>query len=439
MISPAFRRLFAASATSNLADGIGRTALPLLAAAHTRSPLLISGLVTFAFLPWLLFALPSGALVDRVDRRHAMASANAVRALSAATLAVFVLTHSLGIAVLYAVAFALGVAETVYDSAVRAILPQVVDGAQLDRANSALTVEETLGQTFLGAPVGSLIFAAAAAAPFLLNAGGFGLAAVLVLGLRGTFRPTRSGARTSMRHDMRDGVRWLASHRLLRGLTLVSAATALVQSMTTGVLVLYVLEVLRLPPGDFGWFMVASGVGALLGGVVTPRFADRFGRAVALTAGAVISAVPVLLMGFTHNGVAAAGLAAVSSSGVMVWNVLTMSLRQALIPAELFGRVQGAYRTLVYGAIPIGSILGGLVARAFGLSTVFVVVGIGQLVLAGVLGVLLRRHRDQLSAQGVAQGALGGGDGRPAADELDGGLDLGGEEPVRSGALGPLP
>jgi MFS family permease len=427
VISPTFRRLFAASATSNLADGIGRTALPLLGATLTRNPLLISGLVTFAFLPWLLFALPSGALVDRLDRRVAMAAANAVRAAAAGGLAVLVLTHELDIAVLYVVAFAFGVAETVYDSAVRAILPQAVETGQLDRANSLLTVEETLGQTFLGAPIGALIFAAAAAAPFLLNAGGFALAVLLILGLRGSYRParTRSG---SIRADIADGVRWLARHRLLRGLTLISAATALVQSMATGVLVLYVLEVLRLPAGDYGWVMVAGGIGGLIGGLSTPWFAARLGRAVVLTAGAVVCAVPLLLLGFTHNGYLAGFLMGVSSAGVMVWNVLTMSLRQSLIPVELFGRVQGAYRTLVWGAIPIGSISGGLVAHSFGLSTVFVVVGSGQLVLAVVLGALLRHHRALL--QGPLEDAVGGGDSGPGPDELDGGLDLGSEEAV---------
>src|SRR5947209_11438917 len=121
-----FWRLYASSATSNLADGVGRTALPLLAASYTRSPVLISGLITFAFLPWLLFALPSGALVDRLDRRYAMAGANLIRAASTAALAVVVLTHTVSIAIIYVVAFALGLAETVYDSASRAILPQVV-------------------------------------------------------------------------------------------------------------------------------------------------------------------------------------------------------------------------------------------------------------------------------------------------------------------------
>ena len=439
MIGGGFRRLFAASATSNLADGIGRTALPLLATNYTRNPLLISGLVTFAFLPWLLFALPSGALIDRVDRRYAMAGANAMRATAAAVLAVLVLVHQLDIGALYAVAFVSGMAETVYDSAVRAILPQVVSFAELDRANSALTVEETLGQTFLGAPVGSVLFAVAIASPFLINAVGFGVAALVVLSLRGAYRPARTTT-ASMRADMGEGVRWLAGHPLLRGLTLISAATALVQSMSTGVLVLYVLEVLRLPSGDYGYFLVAGGIGGLAGGIATPWIAARIGRLATLTGGAVGCALPVLLMGVTRNGYVAAALMALSSAGVMAWNVLTMSLRQSLIPAELFGRVQGAYRTVVWGGIAVGSIAGGALAKLIGLRGVFVAVGTGLLVLAAVLWLLLRRYPDQLRElpQRGAQGAVGGGHGGAGADELDRRLDLGREEPVGPGTFHPL-
>jgi Na+/melibiose symporter-like transporter len=303
--------------------------------------------------------------------------------------------------VLYGVAFALGIAETVYDSAVRAILPQVVDNNRLDTANGLLTVEETLGQTFLGAPLGSLLFAAAAAAPFLINATGFAVAAAVILSLRGSYRPARTEAPTSLRSDIAEGVRWLTGHGLLRGLTLVSAATTFTNSMPTGVLVLYVLEVLRLPAGDFGVLLVAAGLGAVLGGVTTPLLSKRFGRGVMLTVGAVVSAVGMALMGLTRNGFVAASLFGVSAAGVMVWNVLTMSLRQSLIPQQLFGRVQGAYRTLVWGAIPAGSLAGGALAGGFGLRAVFVVAGCVQLGLAVVLGLLLRRHTEELI--GVAE------------------------------------
>jgi MFS family permease len=391
-----FWRMYAATASSDLADGIGRTALPLAAASYTRDPVIVSGLLTFAFLPWLLFALPSGALVDRVDRRRAMAGANLVRALAVAALAAMLLADVGSVAVLYVVAFVLGAAETVYDSAVRALLPQIVERSQLDRANSLITVEESLGQTFLGAPLGSLVFTVAIALPFVLNAAGFVLAVLLILSVRGDYRPARASA-TSVRADMVEGVRWLRRHPLLRGLTLISAGCAFAQTIGTGVLVLYVLEVLNLPSGDFGLFLVVGGVGGVLGSLATPPLARAFGRPAVLTAGAVLSALTIILMSFTRNGFVAATLFALSAAGVMAWNVLTMSLRQALIPPELFGRVQGAYRTLVWGVIPVGSVLGGVLAHLLGVRWVFAVAGTLLLALAVALGRLLRAHASELA------------------------------------------
>jgi MFS family permease len=396
-LGPRFWRLYASSATSNLADGIGRTALPLLAASYTRDPVLVAGLTTFAFLPWLLFALLSGALVDRVDRRYAMSVANAVRALSMGGLAALTALDAGSVTALYVAAFLLGTAETVYDSATRALLPQVVARRDLDRSNSLLTVEETLGQGFIGSPAGSALFALAATLPLVFNAAGFAVAALLILAVRGAYRPARPAERASVAHDVAVGVRWLARHRLLRGLSLVSAATAFTQSMITGVLVLYVLDVLRLPAGGFGFVVLTAGVGALAGGLLTPALTRRLGRGAMLTGGAVVSAVTVGCMGLVDDVFLACALFALGSAGIMVWNVLTMSLRQSLIPEDMFGRVQGAYRTLVWGGIALGSLTGGVVADAVGVPGVFVVSGAGLLVLAVVLGVLLHRHAAELT------------------------------------------
>jgi len=404
-----FWRLYASSATSNLADGIGRTALPLLAASYTRDPVLVAGLTTFTFLPWLLFALVSGALVDRMDRRYAMSAANAVRALSLGTLALLSALAAGSITVLYVVAFVLGTAETVYDSATRALLPQVVARRDLDRANSLLTVEESLGQQFLGSPAGSALFALAVTLPFALNSVGFAVAALLILTVRGVRRPERPARRTSIRSDVVEGVRWLWHHRLLRALTLISGATCLTDSMVNGVLVLYVLEVLHLPASSFGLVVLAAGVGALLGGLVTPWLGRVLGRAWVLTGGATLTAVTLGLMGIVRDGVGAGLLFALSAAGVMTWNVLTMSLRQALIPESMFGRVQGAYRTVVWGAIPVGSLLGGVVAHALGVAQVFVVAGAGLLVLAVVLGLVLRRYAAELTDEALADRPLAAG------------------------------
>jgi MFS family permease len=391
-----FWRFYASSATSNLADGIGRTALPLLAASFTRNPVLISGLVSFAFLPWLLFALASGALVDRFDRRYAMSVANGLRAVSSALLAVLVITGDASIVSIYAASFLLGLAETVYDSASRAILPQVVSSAELDRANSLLTVEETLGQTFLGAPVGSALFAVSVSVPLVLNASGFAIAALLVLTLRGAYRPLRETAPGSISQEMREGVRWLVNHVFLRTLTMLSATTAVFGGMVSGVLVLYCLEVLRLPSADFGLVLLLAGAGGIVGGIASPPCARRWGRGPVLVAGGAITGVTTAAMAFTRNGYVGAALFAVSAAGVMVWNVLTISVRQALIPHHLFGRVQGAYRTLVWGAIAAGAPIGGVIATATGVAPVLFIAGAGLTLATVWLARLTSAHRTEL-------------------------------------------
>lgn len=396
-LGSSFWRLFVSSATSNLADGIGRTALPLLAASFTRDPLLISGLVTLAFLPWLLFALLSGVLVDRIDRRTAMAGANVFRAIVLAALGVAVLTGVAGIVALYVTAFLLGVAETVYDSASRAMLPNLVRRDQLDAGNSLLTTEEMVGQGFLGAPIGAFLFAALAAAPVLANAVGLTLAAALILTVRGDFRHQRA-ARSTIRADIRVGLTWLRAHRLLRELMLISTAIVGVGSMADAVLVLYVLDDLDIPEAGFGLFLVAAAIGGVLGGAAAGWIGARIGRTWALALADGVGGASYIAMGLVGHPLAGAVLFGSYGFTVIIWNVLSMSLRQALIPTELFGRVQGAWRTLVWGAIPVGSLLGGVVASLTSVRTVFVLSGALQLLIALGVWVVLHRNRDQLHA-----------------------------------------
>jgi MFS family permease len=396
-LGSSFWRLFISSATSNLADGVGRIALPLLAATLTRDPLLISALTAFAFLPWLLFALVSGALVDRIDRRRAMAAANLLRAMVIGGLAGAVLADVASIALLYAVAFAVGVAETIYDSAARAALPQVVRLDQLEAGNSLIATGQVIGESFLGAPVGSFLFAAMAAAPLFTNAAGFAAAAVLVLTIRGSLRPVRTEM-TSIRTDIREGLGWIWKHHFLRGLTLLTAATAVGLYMTVAVQVLYVLQTLRLSEAAYGLIMVASGGGAILGGLTAPWISARLGRPVSLVGAVALSAVATMALGLTSEPLLASALFGLAALAGTVWDVLSLSLRQALIPTELFGRAQGSYRTVVWGAFPLGALAGGALATATSVPTVFMIAGSANLLIAAGVWLLVRTHREEIAA-----------------------------------------
>ena len=191
-LGPEYRKLWTASTVSNLGDGVTEVAAPLLAATLTRDPVLVAGLAFAHRLPWLLFTLVSGALVDRLDRRRIMWTADAVRTAMIGLLGLAVYAGLANLPLLYAVFFVLGTAETLFDNASQAILPAVVDREKLEKANGRLFGAQLVANEFAGPPLGGILFAAAAAAPFLLDAGTFAAAAALVLAMRGSFRPVRA-------------------------------------------------------------------------------------------------------------------------------------------------------------------------------------------------------------------------------------------------------
>lgn len=395
-------RLLVASVVSNLGDGIVQTALPLLAITLTRDPFLIGALTSLAFLPWLLFAIPSGAIVDRMDRRRAMSFANLLRASVVGGLVVAIAVDQVSLVLLYVVAFVLGLAETVYDSAARAMLPQVVRRDQLDRANGPLTSAESVTQAFLAAPIGSFLFAWLVIAPFVSSAVVYLLAALLILSITGNLRPVREGQATAgaptLRADIGEGLRWLRGHELLRGLAVIVGLTAAAETMASSVLVLYAVDTLGVPESAFGLFLVSAGIGGLLGGLAAAGLARRLGRITTQLLASALTGAATLGMGLTNNVWVGAFLFGSVALLISTFNVLIMSLRQALIPEQLFGRVQGAYRTLVWGLIPVGGLVGGVTAGLTSVPMTFVISGVLQVILAVLFWRLLSRHRAQIEA-----------------------------------------
>jgi MFS family permease len=396
-LGASFWRLFASSSLSNVADGIMHAALPLLAATLTRDPVAVATLGAVAFVPWLLFAIPAGTLVDRVNRRTAMATANAFRAVTIGVLAVSVVTDHASLPALYLVAFLLGSAETVYDSAARAMLTGVVSRTQIERGNSLLSTAESVGNIFLGAPVGAWLFAVAVALPLWANGAAWLFAALLALTVAGQFRPVRETP-ASVREDMVEGLRWLSHHHLLRELMAITGVGAMVHTLPQGILVLYALQNLGLDERGFGLALAIAGVGAILGALVSPTVTRLLGRTNAMGAAQTVSALAVLLMAFWQHPVGGPVLYAVSAGAISMFNVQVMSVRQALIPEHLFGRVQGAYRTVIWGGIPLGMLGGGALGAWLGLAAVFAISGLVGIALGAGTWVVLHRHRREIAA-----------------------------------------
>ncbi|WP_423462885.1 MFS transporter [Promicromonospora sp. MS192] len=393
----AFGRVVAANLSSSLGDGIARVAAPLLAAQLTDDPLLVSLVAVASLLPWLLFAIPAGVLVDRVDRRAALSLAGGVRALVAGGLLALHLTGTLTIWWLLLVVLLYGALETVYDGAIRAVVPSIVGRGDLPRANSRIEATEIVVQQFLSQPLTSWLLAFSALWALGLNAGAYAVAGGLALTLpavasgvaarRSGRRPAEPGptpeAARAARHraELAAGFHFIWSSPMLRPLWIVSVLIGICHAAITSTLVLFVLERLDVPEAWYGTFMLAGAVGSLTAAAVTNRLKTRFGtgpvmaavNAAGLGAWFLAGAFPLVWVG--------AVAIFVSFGCTTTWNVLVMSLRQAAVPNHLLGRVHGTWRTALWGAMPLGSLAGGLLART-GYSTPLLVGAVAGLVVA---------------------------------------------------------
>ena len=372
-IGSPFHRLWSASTVSTLGDGVFLTALPLLAAKLTRDPLPVS-LVSFAgWLPWLLFGLVSGALVDRWDRRATMWRVDAFRFAVAGVLGLLVLAGWASVPLLASFAFLLGTGQTLFDNAAQSLVPSIVsrDPRRLERANSQLYGAQTVSQNFIGPPAGGVLFSLANAVPFLVDAVSFLASSALIATIDGDFAPRRDGAaggaRTTLLAEIGEGLRWLAGRRLLLALAVLVALMNLSMMAGESVMVLFAQKNLGLGNLGYGLLLTGFAAGGVLGNALASRLGRMVGTGTLLVAIALVAAAGWLLFGLSSNRWAAGALLVAISTALSVFNVIGVSLRQGIVPDRLVGRVVAAYRTVGYGAIPAGALLGGILARTLGL------------------------------------------------------------------------
>jgi MFS family permease len=368
-------RLWTSSSLSNLADGTLKIALPLVAIRFTDSPTLIAGLAFALMIPWLLFALPAGALADRLDRRRAMLGANTVRAAVLAVLALAVMVDVGSIWVLYAAALCIGVAETIYDTSAQSILPLVVARDRLSRANGRLFAAELTANEFVGPPLGGFLVAAGAAIAFATPAALWVVAIGALLLVRGPFRVHRD-RRTTMRADIVEGLRFLWRHRLLRTFAVMVGVFNFASNAVWAILVLYAVgpaSAMGLSEPAFGVLLSTVAAGSLFGSLVAERVERRVGRARSLTLSILGNSLLIGTPALTANPFLVGAAFFVGGITNAVWNVITVSLRQRITPDRLLGRLNSGYRLVAWGTRPLGAVAGGLLAQAFGLRAVFVI------------------------------------------------------------------
>ena len=367
-----FNRMLAASTLSNLGDGIVISAFPLLAASISPSPQAVAGMTAAATLPWLLFGLPAGVVVDRVNRVKLMWMVDLGRAGAVAALGMMILNGNLSLSALYVVVFVLGMAETLFDSAAMALVPGLVEGESLERANGRLFAGQLTANQFVGPPLGALLFASAASLPPLVDAVTFLISSILLLGVKAP-RAVEPTERRSVRFELREGLAWLWKSRNIRTLAIGAAVINLAQTAAMAVLVLFGIEVLGLPALGYGTLFVVSAIGALAGSLTASRVVASIGRRPTVLGSVAVMAASLAAVGIAKSvAVTGVGMLAMSLGGEF-WNVVAVSYRQKATPGRLLGRVMSAYRFIAFGSFPLGALLGGWVAATFGLPSTFLV------------------------------------------------------------------
>ena len=368
-LGPAFNRLFSASAISNLADGLLAVAAPLLAITLTKNPVLISMLSALVMLPWLLFAIPIGLIVDRVDKRLLITFTNSLRFVIAGLLALAIATDFVTIYWLFVAAFLIGISEVASDTASQSLIPVILEKKHFERANSRLNIAETVIQNFIGGPLSGFLYATAVVLPFVLNSAGFLIAAIFVflipahLITESRDETKEPAEKKSFIGDIKFGLKYLWNDPDLRGLVTITTSLGFFYSLSMSTMILFITEVLGLQAKFFGVLMAGAGSGAIIGALLAPRISKKFGRGKVLALAIFMSSVTVLFQALSPNYWVFGVVGFVSSFFITNWNILLMSCYQVLIPKELYGRIHGARRTFVWGMTPLGAFLGGVIAQ----------------------------------------------------------------------------
>ncbi len=331
-----------------------------------------------------------------------MRDVNLLRVAVIGAMAVLALTDLLSLPVLYGAALVLGIGETLFDTAAQSIMPSLVGRDQLSRANGRLYAAELSMNQFIGPPLGGLLVSLSVPVALAGSALCYVLAAVGLVLIVGDFRPVRAGPPTRLHTDIAEGLRYLWGHPLLRTL---AAMVGLMNLATSAVFAIFVLYAVAPGPmgrseSGFGVLLTTFAVGSVIGSVVVERVERRIGRAAVLTVGVVGSGLPLFVPALTTEPILVGTAFAIMGVTVMLWNVVTVSLRQRIIPDRLLGRVNSGYRLLAWGTQPLGALLGGVIGQLLGLQAVFILAGAVTLLLLVARATIKDEAIDAAEAQG---------------------------------------
>jgi MFS family permease len=381
-LGSSYWRLWSATAISNLGDGISGVAYPWVASAVTRSPLLIAAAGFASRLPWLIFTLHAGVITDRFDRRKLIVAMDAIRGVLTLIVGAIVLLNKDSLPslndlssitdletnwplyiTLVITAFLFGLAEVLRDNSAQTLMPSVVEAENLEKANGRMWSAEALTNSFIGPPLGSLLIGIAIYLPFFVDAGSFFVAVALIASISGSFKPVAEKPREKInfKSEIKEGFRWLWAHSLLRPMAIILGALNLVGTMVAATFILYSQEVLNTSVFVFAVLGTAGAVGGIAGGLIAPKISKKIGSGPSLWLSLAMGPIGAVIVGTTHSWQVVWVVLLFQSFFSILWNTITVSLRQSIIPTHLLGRVNSVYRFFGWGSIPIGMFLGGAI------------------------------------------------------------------------------
>ena len=380
-LGASYWKLWTATAISNLGDGVSMVAYPWLASAVTRSPILIAAAGFASRLPWLIFTLHAGVLTDRFDRRKLIVAMDFMRGLLTVFVGLVVFFNKDSFPALdelttitnletnwpiyftlLITAFLFGLAEVLCDNSAQTLMPSVVDKENLEKANGRMWSAESLTNSFIGPPLGSLLIGVAIFIPFFFDAVSFFFAVALIASLKGTFKPVaddKPREKINFKAEIKEGYAWLWAHPLLRPMAIILGSMNGLGTMVGATFILFAQEVLETSVFTFALLGTAGAVGGTVGGLLAPKISAKLGsgRSLAMT----LAAAPIgsLIIALTTTWQVVWVVVVFETFFAILWNTITVSLRQSIIPTHLLGRVNSVYRFFAWGSIPIGMFVGG--------------------------------------------------------------------------------
>ncbi|BAY73529.1 antibiotic efflux protein (plasmid) [Trichormus variabilis NIES-23] len=372
-----FLALWLASTVSNLGDGLFKWGLPIIATKLTSSPGLVAGLTFALTLSWLLFAIPAGIIVDRIDRRQLMIRASWIRAMIVCISAVAVAMDYFALPVLYLSASLFGICETLVDTAAISIVPSVVPSKKLEWANTLIMSGQTVTNEFIGPLLAGTLTAISITLTLGSSCIAYLIAAISLIFIRGSFKSTRLKY-GSVITDIFEGFQLFWHQKLLRTIALLAALMAGCWSAWSSILVVYIITPGPVGLSEFGYGLLVTvlAIGGIIGSILVIPTQRILGRRKILLISFVTMSLMLVTPSVTTNTWIIAATMLLGGIGSTMWNILVYSLRQHLIPSAFLGRFTGVSKFITRGSLPLGSAIAGIIAEIANVRMVFIFSGV---------------------------------------------------------------